>query len=95
MGRSSRTSKLNLEKLIGLALWLTQLWPYMRIWIRHWYHDLYSIPATHYSIDNGDWRQFSSHLDDHLHIIFSPSWDRATNWRSVTGGSPSYSQDEI
>ena len=59
MGRSSRTSKRNLEKLIGLALWLTQLWPYMRIWIRHWYHDLYSIPATHYSIDNGDWRQFS------------------------------------
>jgi hypothetical protein len=72
MGRSSRTSKRNLEKLIGLALWLTQLWPYMRIWIRHWYHDLYSIPATHYSIDNGDWRQFSSHLDDHLHIISRP-----------------------
>ena len=55
IGRSSRTSKRNLEKLIGLALWLTQLWPYMRIWIRHWYYDLYSIPATHYSIDNGDW----------------------------------------
>ena len=72
MGRSSRTSKRNLEKLIGLALWLTQLWPYMRIWIRHWYHDLYSIPATHYSIDNGDWRQFSSHLDENLHIISRP-----------------------
>ena len=72
IGRSSRTSKRNLEKLIGLALWLTQLWPYMRIWIRHWYHDLYSIPATHYSIDNGDWRQFSSHLDDNLRIISRP-----------------------
>ena len=73
IGRSSRTSKRNLEKLIGLALWLTQLWPYMRIWIRHWYHDLYSIPATHYSIDNGDWRAFSSHLDDKLHIVSRPS----------------------
>ena len=73
MGRSSRTSKRNLEKLIGLALWLTQLWPYMRIWIRHWYHDLYSIPATHYSIDNGDWRSFSSYLDDNLNIISRPS----------------------
>ena len=72
MNRSSRTSKRNLEKLIGLALWLTQLWPYMRIWIRHWYHDLYSIPATHYSIDNGDWRSFASHLDDNLTIISRP-----------------------
>ena len=71
-GRSSRTSKRNLEKLIGLALWLTQLWPYMRIWIRHWYHDLYSIPATHYSIDNGDWRSFASHLDENLTIISRP-----------------------
>ena len=54
IGQSTRTSKRHLEKLIGLALWLPQLWFYMRIWIRHWYHDLYSIPATHYSIDNGD-----------------------------------------
>ena len=72
IGRSSRTSKRNLEKLIGLALWLTQLWPYMRIWIRHWYHDLYSIPATHYSIDNGDWRSFSSYVDDNLCIRARP-----------------------
>ena len=33
MKRSSRTTRRNLEKLIGLAMWLTQLWPYMRIWI--------------------------------------------------------------
>jgi hypothetical protein len=72
IGRSSRTSKRNLEKLIGLALCLTQLWPYMRIWMRHWYHDLYSIPATHYSIDNGDWRSFASHLDENLTIISRP-----------------------
>ena len=72
MSKSTRTSKRHLEKLIGLALWLTQLWPYMRIWIRHRYHELYSIPATHYSIDNGDWRTFHSHLDDQLTLISRP-----------------------
>ena len=54
MKRSSRTTRRHFEKLIGLAMWLTQLWPYMRIWIRHWYSDLYAIPATHFSIDYGD-----------------------------------------
>ena len=33
MLKSSKTSKCNLEKLIGLAMWITQVWPYMRIWI--------------------------------------------------------------
>ena len=66
MIRSSRTSKKNLEKLIGLAMWITQLWPYMRIWIRHWYHDVFSVPATHFSIDNGDWRALPAHLTDDL-----------------------------
>ena len=55
MKRSSQTTRRHFEKLIGLAMWLTQLWPYMRIWIRHWYSDLYAIPATHFSIDYGDW----------------------------------------
>ena len=31
--RSTRTSSRSLEKLIGLAMWITQLYPYMRIWI--------------------------------------------------------------
>lgn len=66
MKRSTRTTRRNLEKLIGLAMWLTQLWPYMRIWIRHWYMDLYSIPATHYSIDLGDWHSLHSCLNDKL-----------------------------
>ena len=44
----------------------------MRIWIRHWYHDLYLIPATHYSIDNGDWRLFPTHLDSQLKILSRP-----------------------
>ena len=34
MKRSSRRTRRHFEKLIGLAMWITQLWPYMRIWIR-------------------------------------------------------------
>ena len=48
-----RTTRKSLEKLIGLAMWITQLFPLMRIWIHYWYHDLYTIPATHFSIDSG------------------------------------------
>lgn len=71
--RSSRTTKRHLEKLIGLAMWITQLWPYMRIWIRHWYMDLYSVPATHFSIDFGDWPSIHSCLDDRLVFKSRPS----------------------
>ena len=66
MKRSSRTTRRNFEKLIGLAMWLTQLWPYMRIWIRHWYSDLYAIPATHFSIDYGDWHFLVSSLNEDM-----------------------------
>ena len=66
MKRSSRTTRRHFEKPIGLAMWLTQLWPYMRIWIRHWYSDLYAIPATHFSIDYGDWHFLVSSLNDDM-----------------------------
>ena len=32
---SSHCSKKSLEKFLGLALWITQLWPEMRIWLRY------------------------------------------------------------
>ena len=54
-------------------MWITQLWPYMRIWIRHWYMDLYSVPATHFSIDFGDWPSIHSCLDDRLVFKSRPS----------------------
>ena len=66
MKRSSRTTRRHFEKLIGLAMWLTQLWPYMRIWIRHWYSDLYAIPATRFSIDYGDWHFLVSSLNEDM-----------------------------
>jgi len=69
---NSRTSKSNLEKLIGLTMWITQLFPYMRIWVRHWYSDLYAIPATHFSLDPGHWRSLPNHLNDQLIFTSRP-----------------------
>ena len=69
---NSRTSKSNLEKLIGLTMWITQLFPYMRIWVRHWYSDLYAIPATHFSLDPGHWRSLPKHLNDQLIFTSRP-----------------------
>ena len=51
--RHSRTPRAYLEKVIGLIMWITQLFPFMRIWVRHLYNDLYSIPCTNSSIDPG------------------------------------------
>ena len=72
MKRSSRTPRRHFEKLIGLAMWITQLWPYMRIWIRHWYMDLYKIPATHFSVDYGDWHSLVSSLNDDMTFKHRP-----------------------
>ena len=63
---TSRTSRKLLEKFIGLAMWLTQLFPYMRIWLHYLYKDLYSIPATHFSIDPDDWMQVPQCLSSTL-----------------------------
>ena len=70
--RSSRTTKKLLEKFIGLAMWLTQLWPYMRIWLHHLYRDLYQPPLTNFSIDYGDWPQIFPCLSDTLIFTSRP-----------------------
>ena len=51
LASTHKPSRKLLEKFIGLAMWLTQLFPYMRIWLHYLYKDLYSIPASHYSKD--------------------------------------------
>ena len=52
---SSQQSRKTVEKFLGLAMWVTQLYPHLRTWL-HWvYRDLYSIPASHYSVDPGSW----------------------------------------
>ena len=72
MLKSSKTSRRALEKLIGLLMCLTQIFPLMRIWIHHLYQDLYTVPATHLSIDAGDWPRLHDHLSDELTCISRP-----------------------
>ena len=38
--RHSRTPRTYLEKVIGLIMWITQLFPFMRIWVRHLYDQI-------------------------------------------------------
>ena len=68
----NRTSRKRLEKAIGIAMWLTQLWPYMRIWLHHLYKDLYSIPASLFSINLSDWHLIPPALDDNLKFQYQP-----------------------
>ena len=64
--QSSQQSRKTLEKFLGLAMWVTQLYPHLRTWL-HWvYRDLYSIPASHYSVDPGSWNQVISSLSPDL-----------------------------
>ena len=71
--RHSRTPRVYLEKVIGLIMWITQLFPFMRIWVRHLYNDLYSIPCTNYSIDPGRWSQLPDCLNDQLQFKRQPA----------------------
>ena len=68
----SRPHRSYLDKTIGLIMWITQLFPFMRIWVRHLYNDLYTIPCTNYSIDPGQWPFLSECLDDQLQFTIRP-----------------------
>lgn len=68
----SRTSRKRLEKAIGITMWLTQLWPYMRIWLHHLYRDLYSIPATLFSVDLNNWQSVIRALSNDLKFQHQP-----------------------
>ena len=63
--KSNRTSKRSLEKVVGMLNWLTQVF-ILRTWMPYLYKDLFSIPASHYSINPGHWIQAISCLDDNL-----------------------------
>ena len=52
---NSKCSRKTLEQFLGLAMWITQLFKNMRTWFYSFYHDLHSIPASHYSIDPSNW----------------------------------------
>ena len=69
---SSHCSRKTLEKFLGLALWVTQLWPDMRIWLHNLYRDLHSIPASQFSVDPGNWDQILACISDDLIFTSKP-----------------------
>ena len=59
-----KTTRKLIEKYLGLALWITQLFPTMRAFLHHLYVDLYKAPDTSYSVDPGFWLTTISCLND-------------------------------
>ena len=57
-------SRKNLEKIIGVLLWPTSLVHHVRFLLTSLYRDLYSIPATNYSIKPTEWESFLDLLND-------------------------------
>ena len=64
--------KRDIERFLGLAMWITQLFQGMRPMLQYFYADLFSAPATLYNIDPGAWPQISQQLDDQLRFVSSP-----------------------
>ena len=60
------------RKILGLALWATQLWPAMRTWLHYLYRDLHSIPASQFSVDPGSWENVCQCLSDDLIFLKKP-----------------------
>ena len=70
--RAPRTTRKDLERFIGLAMWACNLFPVMRSMLHSFYHDLHSPAATNYSIDPSTWPSISRYLDASLHFTASP-----------------------
>jgi hypothetical protein len=67
-----KTSKKTIEKIVGLALWITQIFPVMRAFLHHLYADLYKAPGTSYSVDPGFWLTTISCLNENLQFTNRP-----------------------
>lgn len=72
MLNSARVHKKQLEKFLGLALWITQLFPYMRSYLHWLYADLHSAPGTSYSVDPGFWITTLACLNESLQFVTRP-----------------------
>ena len=68
----SRTTKKTLEKFLGLALWLTHIFPDLRPFLYYLYADLYKAPLTLFSVDPGFWLTTISCLSDSLQFQTRP-----------------------
>lgn len=69
---SERTTKKAIEQFLGLAMWVTQLYPSMRTWLHPLYRDLHAIPATHFSIDPAYWNNALNCLNDSMQFTAVP-----------------------
>ena len=69
---SSTTSRKTLEQFLGLAMWVTQVFPLLRTWLHWLYKALHSIPASHYSISPDLWPRLCAFLTDDLHFHTVP-----------------------
>ena len=69
---SSHCSKKTLERFLGLALWVTQLWPAMRTWLHYLYRNLHAIPASQFSVDPANWEEVCRCLSDDLRFQRKP-----------------------
>ena len=68
-----KTSKKYIEQFLGLAMWITQLFPSMRTWLHSLYRDLHAIPATQFSVDPDQWNSTVNCLSDQLVFEKRPS----------------------
>ena len=71
--QSDRCTAKQIQKFLGLAMWITQLAPFMRTWLHYLYRDLHSIPASHFSVGPGNWEQVLACTDDRLIFLQRPA----------------------
>lgn len=62
-----------LQRFAGLYLWITQIYPNMRIWLHYFYMEMHSVPATQFSLDPGGWQDFLQCLKDDLTFARRPA----------------------
>eukprot|EP00435_Cladocopium_sp_Y103_P073022 s272_g42.t1 len=60
------------KHFLGLMLWVTQLFPYLRIWLHYLFRDLHSIPATQFSLDPSRLQEFRNALNEDLVFTMKP-----------------------
>ena len=70
---SSRVKRPDFGKGHWVAMWITQLFPNMRIWLQHLYHDLYTLPSTNYSIDPDNWPSLAPCLNEKMTFVQRPT----------------------
>ena len=55
--KHNRAPLKTIQTMVGLAMWITQLFPLMRIWLHHLYMDMHKISATQFSADPSYWHE--------------------------------------